>query len=201
MSRRFPAYVLAFAACLATGTGARAAPQSAVPGIQIRVMEGDGAINSIRLHRAHDPVVEVVDAGGHPLTGATVTFLLPAMGAGGTFQNNGLSLTTQTDERGMAAGRGLRPNRVAGSFQIRVAASWQSQSASATVMQTNAEPVAKSSHSKLILILAAVGGAAAAGAAVAAGGGKSSSAAGATSTGSTSGATISAGAPSLGPPH
>jgi len=204
MSRRFIArfceFVIFFAACAAL----LAASQAAQSNIQIRVVEGNGAINSIRLHHAHDPVIEVVDAAGNPVAAATVTFLLPATGAGGTFQDNGLSLTIQTDSRGMAIGRGLRPNRVAGSFRIRVSASWHGQSAGADITETNAEPVAQSHHSKTIIILAIVGGAAAAGAAVAAHGGKSSPSTadtGGSTAGGSSGATITSGSPSLGPPH
>jgi hypothetical protein len=204
MSRRFIARIRAFTLLLAACAPLLSAQDSAQPAIQILVVEGDGAINSIRLHHAHDPVVKVVDAAGRPAAGATVTFLLPADGAGGTFQDNGLSLTIETDSNGMAAGRGLRPNHVAGAFRIRVTASWQGQAASSNITETNAEPVAQSKHSKTILILAIVGGAAAAGAAVAARGGKSSSPpsdTGAGTAGGSGGATISAGSPSLGPPH
>ena len=77
-----------------------AAQQAAAPraplqtSISIRVMEGDGAINSIKLHRAHDPAVQVLDATGAPVAGATVTFLLPASGPSGTFAGSGLSSGT-----------------------------------------------------------------------------------------------------------
>jgi hypothetical protein len=167
--------------------------------VGIQVVEGDGAINSIRLRRAHDPVVRVVDAGGEPVAGAVVTFLLPATGPSGSFGESGLSLTVQTDSRGMAAGRGLRPNGIAGQFRMRVTTSWQGVPAAATLVQTNAEPVIKSGHGKTIAILAVVAGAVAGGAAVAARGGKSTPADQA-STGATGGS-ISAGTPSVGPPH
>lgn len=203
MNRRFVARfgvtVLGLLACAFASAAPQTSPASA---IQIRVVEGDGAINSIRLHHAHDPVVQVVDRAGEPLSNATVTFLLPAFGASGTFQDNGLSLTVETDERGMAAAHGLRPNRIAGAFHIRVTASWRGQPASATITETNAEPVAKSRSSKKIAILALIGGAAAAGVAIAAhGGGSSGNNTGANSAGSSGGATISAGSPAFGPPH
>ena len=172
------------------------------PGINIRVVEGDGAINSIRLHRAHDLVVQVLDPTGQPVAGATVTFLLPATGPSGTFGDSGLSITMQTDAKGMAVGRGLRPNRVAGQFRIRATTSWHGQTASAGLMQTNAEPVAKSHTSRTIAILAIVG-AAVGGAVVATHGGKSSTT---TDTGGSTGSivpatTITPGPPSFGPPH
>jgi hypothetical protein len=175
--------------------------QGPAPSVTIQIVEGDGAINSIRLHRAHEPVVRVVDAGGEPIGDAAVTFVLPATGASGSFGDSGLSLTVQTDSRGIATGRGLRPNGVAGQFRIRVAASWRSVPAVATVVQTNAEPVVKSGHGKTIAILAVVVGAVAGGAAVAARGGKSAPAAQASVTGAQTPGSISAGTPSVGPPH
>jgi hypothetical protein len=143
----------------------------------------------------------VVDAGGEPIGDAAVTFVLPATGASGSFGDSGLSLTVQTDSRGIATGRGLRPNGVAGQFRIRVAASWRSVPAVATVVQTNAEPVVKSGHGKTIAILAVVVGAVAGGAAVAARGGKSTPADQASVTGAQTPGSISAGTPSVGPPH
>jgi hypothetical protein len=181
----------------------KAPPQPAAVNIDIGTVEGDGAINSIRLRRAHEPVVRVADSGGEPLSGATVTFLLPATGASGSFLDGGLSLTTQTDDQGMAVGRGLRPNSIAGQFQIRVTASWNGSQGAATLVQTNAEPVIKSSHSKTIAIIVIVAGAVAGGAAIAARG-KSSpadSAATTTTTATVAGGSISPGAPSFGPPH
>src|SRR5215831_17575343 len=80
------------------------------PAITIRVIEGDRAINSIKLRRGHDAVVQVLDARGEPVSGASVTFLLPASGPGGWFGENELSQTVQTDRRGMAATHGLKPN-------------------------------------------------------------------------------------------
>jgi hypothetical protein len=202
MIRRFIVPFAVVPASFLAWTGLAAAPQTApASSIQIRVVEGEGAINSIRLHRAHDPVIQVVDRDGQAVAGATVTFILPAMGASGTFQDNGLSLTVDTDGRGMAAARGMRPNRLEGAFRIRVTASWQGQSAGAEITERNAEPVIKSGNSKKIAILALIGGAAAAGVAVAAHGGKSSTTDTGATGGSTGGATITAGSPSFGPPR
>lgn len=167
--------------------------------LKVVPLEGDGAINSIRLKHGHDPAVRVQDGAGQPISGATVTFLLPRSGASGTFLDHGLSLTTQTDSQGRAVGRGMRPNALEGQFHIRVVASWNGAEAATTLVQTNAEPASKSSHTKLIAILAVVGGAAAAGAVLAthSGGNSNPSMAGST----TAGGSISVGTPSIGPPH
>ena len=75
--------------------------------ISIRAVQGDNAINSIRMRRGHDPVVQVLDASGEPLARATVSFLLPASGAGATFGDSGLSLTVQTDSVAWLSPAGL----------------------------------------------------------------------------------------------
>ncbi len=178
-----------------------AAAAHAQTALTIKVVQGDGAINSIRMHRGHDPVVQVFDSSGEPLRNATVSFLLPATGASGTFGESGLSLTVQTDERGFATGRGLVPNRIEGAFKIRVTASARGESATTTISQTNAEPYVASKRSKWIAIAAVVGGAAVGGAVLAARGGKSSdTTAGGTTGGTTGGGSIVPGSPSFGPP-
>jgi len=163
---------------------------------RIEVLEGDGAINNIRLHRAKEPVVRVVDQDGHPIPNVAVSFLLPDKGAGGTFADGQTFLTVMTDENGRAVAHGLRPNGNAGQFEIRVTTSFEGHAATATRLQTNAEPAQGGGSSKTILIVALIGGAAAAGAAVALKG-KSST----TTTTTNPGAVISPGNPTFGPPR
>jgi hypothetical protein len=93
--------------------------------LKIEVVEGEGAINNIRLHRAKDPVVRTVNENNQPLSGVSVTFLLPVTGPGGEFPGNIRELLMQTDAKGEAAGKGLVPNQMVGKFQIRVAASYR----------------------------------------------------------------------------
>ena len=161
---------------------------------RIEVIEGEGAINNIRLHHAKEPVVRVVDQDGRPIPDAAVTFILPAAGASGTFDGKS-SLTVPTDTNGQAVGKGLKPNSAVGQFQIRVTTSLKGMVATANISQTNAEPGGGGISSKTLLILAVVGGAAAAGAAVALKG-KSSS----TGTSPPAGVVITPGSPTIGPP-
>jgi hypothetical protein len=196
--RRGSALLLVFSVCGGTAA-AQDGPPADTSGFAIQIVEGDGAINSIRLHRGHDPVVRLVTAEGKPITGATVTFLLPATGASGSFGDNGLSLTVQTGSEGTAAGRALRPNGIAGPFRIRVTASVNGSSASATVAETNAEPDPHAGRSKKIAIVAVIAGAAIGGIAAAA-----ASKSGSTSPSPTAPAapgSISSGTPTIGPPH
>jgi hypothetical protein len=180
-----------------------AAPGSAqTGGMKIVVQEGEGAINNIQQHRAKEPVVQVLDANGAPVAGASVSFLLPDNGAGGEFADGARMLAVITDEKGQAVGRGLRPNQAAGRFQIRVTASYHGQTANAVIAQINAEPAAaKSSNGKLILILALVGGAAAAGAAAALGHKGSGSSTTTTTTPPPTSTVLVPGSPSIQAPH
>ena len=61
--------------------------------LKIRVVEGDGALNSIALARAKEPVVLIENGEGEPVTGAVVNFILPASGAGAFFPGREQSLT------------------------------------------------------------------------------------------------------------
>jgi len=173
--------------------------QSAGSVPKIEIVEGDGAINNIRLHRAKEPVVRVLDPEGHPMPNVAVTFLLPNNGPGGTFADGRTVLSVMTDENGQAVGHGLRPNNSAGQFQIRVTVSFQGQVATANVMQTNAEPAHGGGNSKTILLVLLVGGAAAAGAGLALGKGKSSTAT-QTNNNNNPGVVITAGSPTFGHP-
>jgi len=181
---------LAALLCAVLGRSATTVPR-------IEVLEGDGAINNIRLHHAKEPVVRVVDQDGHPMPNVAVTFLLPGKGASGTFADGQASLTVMTDDKGLAVGRGLRPNGSAGQFQIRVTTSFQGQAAAANISQTNAEPAQGGGSSKTLLIVALIGGVAAAGAAVGLSKGKSST----TMPPPNTGAVISPGSPVFGPPR
>ena len=174
---------------------------AAASALRIVVVEGDGAINNVRAHTAHDPVVEVRNENDALVSGASVIFQTPATGASAEFADGMRSFITQTDAEGRAAAQGLRPNSVTGPYQIRVTASWESQTASAVIGQVNAAP-AEAKSSKKIWIIGLAAGAAAGGAFAASHGGKSSSGASTSAAQPTAPAgTIVPGSPSFGPPH
>ncbi len=144
--------------------------QPAPTKLNIVIVEGEGAINSVRQRVAREPVIQVEDENHKPIAGAAITFLLPNQGAGATFANGSRSLTVLTDDKGQAIARGLKPNNINGQYEVRVNASYRGQTASTTVKQTNsitAVAVAGGISAKLLIILA-VAGAAAAGGAIAA---------------------------------
>jgi len=174
--------------------------------LRIEVVEGEGAINNIRLRRSKEPVIRTVDENNQPLSGVSVTFLLPDMGPGGEFPGNVRELAIMTDERGQATGRGLAPNQMVGKYQIRVVASYRGERANAVINQTNAAPsgAVSSGPSKKILLIALIGGAAAGGVALAAsrgGGSNSSNPSQPTGSQSPAGIVISSGTPVFQPPH
>ncbi len=185
----------------------QAAPAQTPPpsDLKIVVLEGAGAINNIRQHRAKDPVVQVADQAGAPVKDASVTFLLPATGPSGVFGASGRTLTVLTDEKGQAAGRGLVPNQVPGKFEIHVVASYREQRARALITQTNATPAeaAGGGSSKKFLLIALIGGAVAGGAFAAMGHGGSSTASPGAPVQVTNpqGAVIVPGNPVFQPPH
>jgi hypothetical protein len=141
--------------------------------LHIVIVEGEGAINNVRQRVAREPIVQVEDENRKPVAGAVVTFLLPQQGPGATFANGSRSTTLLTDSNGRAVARGLRPNNLNGEYQIRVTASHQGQTASATITQSNAVALAGAAagagiSAKLITIIAVAAAAATAGGVVAA---------------------------------
>lgn len=105
-------------------------------GLQVVVIAGDGQFVDFHRRVNPDPLVEVRDANGNSVQGASVTFYLPATGPGGTFPNGTNTQTVLTDNLGRAAAHGIKPNDTLGKFEIRVAASYHGQTGRATVTLT-----------------------------------------------------------------
>lgn len=141
--------------------------------LNIVIVEGEGAINNIRQRTAREPIAQVQDENDRPIAGATVIFLLPESGPGGTFPGGARSLSVVTDSNGRAVAKGFRPNGISGKYQIQVEASYQDLFAQTTISQANAVLTVTTGgiSGKLILILAAVGGAVAGGVLAATSGG------------------------------
>jgi len=140
----------------------------AIKALNIVIVEGEGAINNVRQRVAREPIVEVTDENKKPVAGALVTFMLPGNGPSGVSSNGANTMTIATDNAGRAVARGLRVNNQAGNYQMRVTASHQGLTASASISMTNAALAAAAGigAAKLLIILA-VAGAAVAGSTVA----------------------------------
>jgi len=170
--------------------------------LKIVILEGEGAINNIRQRTAREPIIQVQDENNRPVAGAVVLFALPDRGASGVFANGASSMTVTTDAQGRAVATGLRPNNVAGKMEIRVHASHQGQTASATISQTNiAGAAAAGAGAGKILAIVAIAGGAAAGGVVAATRKKNGGGTVSAPPPGPSPTTVSAGTPSIGPPR
>ncbi len=113
-------FSIAFHGLVPAATG-----QTVLARIDIIVVEGEGATNSIRQRVSKDPVVRIEDDDHRPVSGAAVVFALPVSGASGEFFNGAKTLTVVTDKEGLATAQGLRTNEVPGKLQIYVTASYQ----------------------------------------------------------------------------
>jgi hypothetical protein len=152
------------------------AQEAAGAGLNIAIVEGEGAINNIRQRTARAPIVQVEDENRRPVAGAAVVFMLPERGATGVFPNGSRTLTVTTDNQGRAVARGIRVNNVQGNMDIRVTASHQGQTATATITQVNSVLAAGAAGAgmglgmKLLIVAGAATAAAVTGAVVATGG-------------------------------
>jgi hypothetical protein len=111
-------------------------PQAA-PMLNIVIVEGEGTLNNVKQRVNREPIVQVEDENHKPIAGAAVVFFLPTSGPSGTFANGSQTLTVTTDATGRASATGIHPNHTLGKMQIRVTASANGLSASATITQTN----------------------------------------------------------------
>ena len=142
-----------------------------VPPLQIVVLTGEDGVNIIKAKKAALPVVEVRDKDRRPLAGLYVTFTAPDSGPHVTFAHGSSTYSTVTDPNGRATVNDMKPVGQ-GAFKINVQTSFQGQTATTAIAQTNYLTVAAAS---------ATGGAAA-GTSTATGGGKGAAAGGVSKT-------------------
>ena len=91
--------------------------------IQLRVLEGEGAVYAIGSRATRGLTVQVTDESGKPVEGATVSFTLPIAGPGGTFKSGLRTEVLATQADGKAAIWGMQWNRLPGPFEIKITAS------------------------------------------------------------------------------
>jgi hypothetical protein len=137
--------------------------------IQLRVMEGDGAVYGVGSRAARGLSVQVSDETGKPVEGAAVSFQLPGDGPGGVFSTGGRTEIVTTKSDGVAAIWGMQWNKAPGAFEIRVTASKGQARAGLAVTQYLSDTVKSGgegtftashhSRNKWLIIGAAAGGA------------------------------------------
>lgn len=103
--------------------------------LRIVVIEGEGAVNIIQQKTAVAPIVEVRDQNNVPVAGAVVRFTI-AGGKQATFAGGTQTITVTTNAAGRAAAAAINPLSN-GAMQIQVQATFQGQTAAATIAQTN----------------------------------------------------------------
>jgi hypothetical protein len=154
--------------------------------LQIRVIEGEGAVHQPGSRSARPIIVEITEETGKPVSGAAVSFHLPEDGPGGAFVNGLRTEVVITDVHGRASLHGLVANRLPGRFQIRILASKEQARAGTVSFQYVAElrggvaaasAAPAASRLKWIALVAAVAGGAVAGMVASRGGGASPAAA------------------------
>jgi hypothetical protein len=90
--------------------------------VQLKVVEGEGAVHASGGRAVKPLIVEVTDETGHPVVGAAVSFHFPEQGPSGIFFNGLRTDVVISDTAGRATVRGFQLNHNAGSFQIRITA-------------------------------------------------------------------------------
>jgi short subunit dehydrogenase-like uncharacterized protein len=140
----------AFAATLSDdkpGTELPNAPEAA-EGLEITILEGEGALNNIRQRTAREPIVQVEDKNHKPVAGALILFSIrdASNGAGATFNGTATEFRTVTDASGRAQTHGYTPNGTSGQFYVTITATSGQLTATAILHQQNLDPLAQSSN-------------------------------------------------------
>ena len=142
--------------------------------LRIRILEGEGAVNSAGSKSERPIVAQITDETGRPLEGVAVSFRLPEEGPSGVFEGGMKTDLAVTTPEGRAAGHGIRWNQATGPIQIRVTAAKGESRAGAICSQYISDaPVARSlrstrgGKSRWLTLAAITAGGAAAGLALA----------------------------------
>lgn len=90
--------------------------------LQLRVVEGEGAVYPAGSRATRGITVQVSDQAGRPVENATVTFRLPAQGPGGTFPTGERVAVVTTAADGTALVWGMQWNRTPGPVEVRITA-------------------------------------------------------------------------------
>ena len=115
--------------------------------LRIQVLEGEGVVNGAGTRSQRPIAVQLTDETGRPLEGIAVSFRLPEEGPGGAFESGMKTEIVITSPDGRAAVHGIRWNRIAGPFQVRItAAKGESRAGTICSQYISDQPVGKSSN-------------------------------------------------------
>jgi hypothetical protein len=149
-------------------------PEIAV--LQLKVIEGEGAIHTAGSHSASALTVLVSDETGRPVEGTTVSFRMPTDGALGVFASGLPTDVVVTGADGKASVGGIRWGKTAGPVRIRITAvkgdvrggifssQYVAEPQAATARDSKAKrPAASSGRNRWVVIAVVAAGAAAGG--------------------------------------
>ncbi len=114
-------------------------PAQTSSGLDVIVLEGDGATNSLAEHSLHPVTILVQNSAKRPMDGVTVSLVLPANGAGGHFRDSNTIETKRTNREGRVTFSGMHSRNLAGPFRAEVRATSGTMRGAASLSQTNAE--------------------------------------------------------------
>jgi streptogramin lyase len=106
----------------------------------ITAISGGGQSTPVNTTFAAALAALVKDSGGNPVAGATVIFLAPGSGAGGTFTGASVSVTTTTNSAGIATSSSFVANGNAGGYFVTAAVAGVAASASYSLTNTAGPP-------------------------------------------------------------
>jgi hypothetical protein len=90
--------------------------------LQIRILEGEGAVYPIGARATRGITVQVTDETGKPVENAAVSFRLPDDGSTGAFSSGMRTEIATTGADGCASVWGMQWNRVTGPLEVRITA-------------------------------------------------------------------------------
>ncbi len=88
--------------------------------LQIRVVQGEGAVYAAGARATRGIVVQITDETGKPVENAAVSFRLPENGATGTFSSGSKTEIANTGADGRAEVWGMQWGRTAGALELRI---------------------------------------------------------------------------------
>lgn len=90
--------------------------------VQLKVLEGEGAVYRTGTRATRGLTVLVTDENGKPLANAAVSFRMPDEGASGVFSSGLRTEVVTTSPDGRATVWGMQWNKTAGTVEIRITA-------------------------------------------------------------------------------
>jgi sugar lactone lactonase YvrE len=101
-------------------SGAATTTVNAAAAASVTLLSGNNQVGQLQTALPIPPTVQIVDAYGNGVQGASVVFTAPATGASGTFSNGSTTITVTTDVNGNARAS-FTTNNVTGSYFITAA--------------------------------------------------------------------------------